>query len=102
MIDKEKRIFWTSKRGFYIFNPEDQTFSEVPQNFVPPAFPEPNNRKRKPQVIVDFGDSYFFHELIYGIGYNTVLDVDYQNKDSLYAAIAYYTLEARANCHAEY
>ena len=102
VIDQDKRIFWTRKRGYYTFNPEDQTFGEVVQQDVPPVFVEPNNRKRKAPIIVDFGDSNFLNSLIYGIGYNEVLDaITYQNRDSLYAAVSYYVLESAANCHAE-
>ena len=102
VIDKEKNIFWTRDRGFYTFNPDDQSIGEVASSDVPPVFTAIDKRKGRPPVIVDFGDSYFLHELIYGIGYNTVLDaIKYQNRDSLYSAISYYTLEASANCHAE-
>ena len=102
VIDKAKHIFWKKDRGYYTFNPEDQTFGEVAQEDVPDAFVEPDARKRKAPVIVDFGDSYFLHSLIHGIGYNKVIDTLLcQNMDSLYAALAYYTLESSANCHAE-
>ena len=102
VVDREKRIFWTKERGYYSFNPTDQSFSEVPQEDVPPAFVEPNKRKRPANVIVDFGDSYFLDQLIKGMGYDQVLDtIEYQNRDSLRAALSYYTLEADANSHAE-
>ena len=102
VIDIEKGIFWTRERGYYTFNPIDQSFGEVAQNDVPMAFEEPNKRKRCAPVIVDFGDAYFLHQLINGMGYDRVLDtIEYQNRDSFRAALSYYTLESGANCHAE-
>ena len=69
---------------------------------MPSAFAEPDKRKRGAPIIVDFGDAYFLHHLINGMGYDQVLDsIEYQNKDSLRAALSYYILESSANCHAE-
>ena len=69
---------------------------------MPSAFVEPDKRKRGTPVIVDFGDAYFLHQLINGMGYDRILDtIEYQNRDSLRAALSYYTLESGANCHAE-
>ena len=102
VIDQAKLIFWTRKRGYYIFNPEDQTFGEVAEKDLPSDLVQQNDRKRKAPVMVDFGDTNFLHTLIYGTGYNTVLDkISCQNRDSLYAAVAYYAVEPTANCPAD-
>ncbi|MBR4741702.1 MAG: hypothetical protein IK079_02225, partial [Desulfovibrio sp.] len=35
VIDRDKGIFWTRERGYYIFNPTDQSFAEVaPENMT--------------------------------------------------------------------
>ncbi|MBQ7609056.1 MAG: hypothetical protein IJU76_13990 [Desulfovibrionaceae bacterium] len=97
VFDRDKGIFWTSERGYYTFNPTDQSFGEVAQEDVPPAFVEPNKRKGDAPVEVDFGDGYFLHHLINGTGYDRVLDtIECQNRDSLRAAVAYYVLESSA------
>ena len=102
VIDREKNVFWTRERGFYAFNPIDQTFGEAPESSIPPAFEEPSRRCRKAPVIVDFGDSYFINTLIYGIKYNKVIDaISFQNRDSLYGALSYYILESNANYRAD-
>ena len=102
VIDRDKGIFWTRERGYYTFNPTDQSFGDVTPEDVPSAFVEPDKRKRGAPIIVDFGDAYFLHHLINGMGYDQVLDsIEYQNKDSLRAALSYYILESSANCHAE-
>ena len=83
VIDRDKGIFWTRERGYYIFNPTDQSFAEVATENMPSAFAEPNKRKRRSPVIVGFGDAYFLHQLINGMGYDRILDsIEYQNRDS--------------------
>ena len=100
--DRDKNIFWTRERGFYTFDPETQKFGEPDAALIPPASEEVDKRKRQAPVIVDFGDACFLDQLVRGLGYDVVIDaIPYQNRDTLYALIAYYTLEQKANVHAE-
>ena len=102
VIDKERYIFWTEKRGYYTFNPDTQIFGDPQVDFIPPISVQPDRRKISTKEIIDFGDSYFLDNLIKNIGYNDIIDaIQYANRDTLYAMIAYYVLEQRANTYAE-
>lgn len=57
--------------------------------------------RKKVNLILDFGDSYFIDSLIRTIHYDGVLDsISYQNKDTLWAMAEYYILSNKANSHA--
>ena len=102
VINKEKLIFWTKARGYYIFDPVTGSFAEPPPEAMPQAFVQPDGRRRYPPVIVDFGDSFFLDQFIRGIKYDEVLEcIGFKNRDSFYALLSFYTLENAANCHAE-
>ena len=102
VIDKAKNIFWTRERGYFTFDPSTQTFGEPLKEDIPtPEFKADLRTKQNP-VIVDFGDSFFLGRLIEGIGYDEVLkSISYQNRDTLYAMLFFYTLESEANVHAQ-
>lgn len=102
VIDKAKNIFWTRERGYFTFDPSTQTFGEPVKEDIPtPEFKADLRTKQNP-VIVDFGDSFFLDGLIEGIGYGEVLNsIPYQNRDTLYAMLFFYTLESEANVHAQ-
>ena len=102
VIDKEKNIFWTRERGYYTFDPSTQSFGEPAKEDMPgPDFKADLKTKQNP-VIVDFGDSFFLDSLIKGIGYDEILkSIPYQNHDTLYAMLFFYTLESEANAHAK-
>ena len=102
VINADKNLFWSRKRGYFIFDPASQTFLEPDPELIPVASLEPDKRRGREHCIVDFGDAFFLHQLIHGIGYNKVIDaIEFQNKDSLYAAIEYYMLENSADCYAD-
>lgn len=102
VIDKAKNIFWTRERGYFTFDPSTQTFGEPLKEDIPtPEFKADLRTKQNP-VIVDFGDSFFLGRLIEGMGYDEVLkSISYQNRDTLYAMLFFYTLESEANVHAQ-
>ena len=102
VIDKAKNIFWTRERGYFTFDPSTQTFGEPLKEDIPtPEFKADLRTKQNP-VIVDFGDSFFLGRLIEGMGYDEVLkSIPYQNRDTLYAMLFFYTLESEANVHAQ-
>ena len=60
-----------------------------------------DRRKREPDSL-KFGDAFFVNELIHQIGYDKVIeDIQYNNKDTLYAMITYYVVTSHANIHAQ-
>ena len=102
VINRDKLIFWTRNDGYYIFNPADQTIQTIAPEDLPASSYEPDGSRRKPPIVVDFGDSYFLAHLLRDTGYNGVIDVlECKNRDTLYAMLHYYILEDAANCHAD-
>lgn len=102
VIDKEKNIFWTRERGYFTFDPSTQTFGEPVKEDIPSSEFKADLRTKQNPVIVDFGDSFFLDRLIKGIGYDEVLkSIPYQNHDTLYSMLFFYTLESEANVHAK-
>ena len=102
VIDKEKNIFWTRERGYFTFDPSTQTYGEPAKEDIPDADFKVDLKTKRNPVIVDFGDSFFLDSLISGIGYDEVLkSIPYQNRDTLYAMLFFYTLESEANVHAK-
>lgn len=94
VIDKEKNIFWKRKQGFYIFVPKTLEFVSPNPADIPSHLTELDGARKAAPVIVDFGDCFFFNELIERIGYIEVLkSIECSNLDSLKALIAYYTLD---------
>ena len=102
VVNREQLIFWNRKQGYYQFNPEDQTMKTVDPKSIPTSSYEPDGSRKKPPIVVDFGDSYFLDRFLRDTGYDKVIDVlDYKNRDTLYAMIHFYILEDAANCHAD-
>ena len=102
VIDKRKNIFWTRERGYYTFDPATQAFGEPAKEDIPDPDFKADLRTKQTPVIVDFGDSFFLNSLIKGIGYDEILkSIAYQNHDTLYAMLFFYTLESEANVHAK-
>ena len=102
VINRDKLIFWTRNDGYYTFNPTDQTIRTIAPEDLPTSSYEPDGSRRKPPIVVDFGDSYFLDHLFRDTGYDEVINVlDCKNRDTLYAMLHYYILEDAANCHAD-
>lgn len=102
VINRDKLIFWTRSEGYYYFNPEDQSVRTIALEDLPTSSYEPDGSRRKPPIVVDFGDSYFLDHLFKDTGYDQVINVlDCRNRDTLYAMLHYYILEDAANCHAD-
>lgn len=58
------------------------------------------NRRKKPNLILDFGDSYFIDSLLRTMHYDEVLgSISYQNKDTLWAMVEYYILSIQDHSH---
>ncbi|MBQ8093961.1 MAG: transposase [Clostridia bacterium] len=99
VVDKEHLIFWNRKRGIFMYDPFKAAFLPAPESFSSEL--KDDGRKKKKQLL-DFGDTYFVSELLKKIHYDEVIDaIPYNNKDTIYSMICYYTLNSSANCHAQ-
>lgn len=94
VIDKERRIFWKRKEGYYAFDPETGTARQPDPQFLPDVPVQQDGRKKGPPVLVDFGDAYFLDRLLDEIGYLEVLKkIPCSNFDTLRSLISFYTLD---------
>lgn len=99
VLDKERKIFKSRKRGVYTYDLETNTFGKAPEDFVPNI--KRKNRKKE-KLLVDFGDSYIFNELIHMWKLEQAIEaIPYGNPDSLKALLMYYILDNDNNNHAE-
>ncbi len=98
VIDKENNVFFNKERGVFTYDIATDTYGEAD-----PAYQGnlKDDRRKKPNLILDFGDSYFVDSLIRAMHYDEVLgSVGCQNRDTLWAMAEYYVLSNRANPHA--
>ena len=102
VVDEANLLFYRADEGFFQFDPEKQTRTPIPPEKMPSWLDEMALRHICPPVIVDFGGSYFLHELIKGIGYDKIIDsITHANRDRLYAMLQYYLLYNEAAYKAE-
>ena len=93
VVNKEKLIFYTKNQGFYRFNPEDLSRTDVPPEDLSRYEGHLDARRREKPVIIQFGGAYFLDCLVKGIGYDQVIgSIQYQNSDRLNAMLQYYLL----------
>ena len=98
VIDKENNVFFNKERRMFTYDPETGEFGEADESYVSDV--QPDKRKRQ-RTILDYGDAYFVDQLIHQMGYDKVIDeMNYKNKDTLYAMVVYYVIFNAANCHA--
>ena len=98
VIDKENNVFYSANRGIFTYDPIENVFGNADETYVSDI---PEDQRRRPRVCLDFGDSYFVHELLRLCDYDKVISsLPYRNKDTLNAMIQYYTLHDKANDHA--
>ena len=101
VVDKDKQIFFTRTDGYYHFNAVTQQKEHIPDEEVPLFTPPLDHRLRARNVIVTFGGSYFIHQLVISIEYNTVLDaITLKNPHTMYALLHYYLLSDHADVDA--
>lgn len=99
VIDKDHCIFFNKERGIFSFDPDTGIFGKADENYVSDL---KTDGRKKPVIILDFGDSFFVDSLLRTIGYDRVLNsIPYRNKDTLYAMVQYYLLCNSANSHAK-
>jgi len=98
VIDEQHHVFYSAERGIFTYDPFTGSFGPADESYVSDL---PDGQRKRQKVCLDFGDSYFLHELLQSIGYDKVIDAfPYKNKDTLYAMIQYYVLHDKANDHA--
>lgn len=99
VLDKKAGIYKSRERGIFTFDPEKGEFGTVPEGYVPPDLKD--NRKKQPQISVDFGDAFFMDQFLHSSGMMNVVDsIGYGNPDTLHAMLLFYTLSGLANCDA--
>ena len=99
VIDKKNNVFYNKERGIFTYDPDTDTYGKADERYVSEL--KTDGRKRQ-RVCLDFGDSYFIDALIRSMHYDTVLDqMNYRNKDTLYAMVQYYLITNSSNAHAE-
>jgi len=98
VLDKERGIYKSRKRGVFTFDLETGVYGNAPVDFVQTE----TKASRKEQLILDFGDVFFLDWYIRNVGlHKTIEAVGYGNPDTLYSMIYYYVICSMANCHAE-
>lgn len=98
VIDEEHHVFFSAERGLFTYDVQTNTFGAADETYVSSI---PDDQRKRSRICLDFGDSFFVHELLATSGYNQVLDViPYKNRDTLYAMVQYYILCDKANDHA--
>lgn len=99
VIDKEHFIFCNKERGIFSYDPETGLYGKADETYVSDL---KKDGRKKPVIILDFGDAFFVDSLLRATGYNKVLDsIPYRNKDTLYSMVQYYLLCNSANSHAK-
>ena len=98
VIDEKNCVFYSKERGIFVYDIKSDTYHSASETYDSSL---PLDQRKKPRVCLNFGDSYFIHELLSLSKYNQVIDsLPYRNKDTLYAMIQYYILSDKANDHA--
>ena len=107
VIDKERNIFKNRERGVFTFDPETGLYGICPEDCVPPKDTRRGqyytvDRKRHSLLVLRFGDVFFFDCFLKKIKILDVIDaIPYNNKDTLHALLAYYSLSSMTNYHAK-
>ena len=100
VINKNDRVFYSKDRGYFRFDPSDQSFHELGRESVKMIL---SAESLLPSQIstVRFGGSYFLGKLIPGIEYDQVLNmIKMVKSDRLNAMLHYYLLTDTADMHA--
>ena len=90
VIDEENFIFYNKDRGVFKYDPVNNLYLDAPETYTGKL---KNDRRRKPNLILDFGDSFFISELIRSIHYDKVLEaIGYKNSDTVLSIVLFYIL----------
>lgn len=97
VLDRSAHVFRSMKRGVFTFDPETKIYGRPPSSFVDTTV----RKNSREQLILDFGDAYFFECLLRKFGLMPAIEViGYGNPDSLVCMILYYIISSMSNSHA--
>lgn len=98
VIDKENNVFFSRERGIFTYDPVTNTYGQADESYSSQL---DSDKRKRPKVLLDFGDSFFISELIKKMKYDEVISsIEYGNPDTLFSMIFYYILCNSANSHA--
>ena len=99
VIDKSTGTFFNDERGFFTYDPVTGVYGPADERLTSDRIKDQRKRER---ILLDFGDSFFLSEVIKQMKYDSVIEsIPYRNTDTIYALLAYYVLQDKANCHAQ-
>ena len=102
VIDKERGVFKSRKRGLFTYDVTTNTFGSVPADYQEPELSRKTRYPKRPDLIVSFGDAYLLDEYLKKSGFIAAVDaIGYRNPDTLRALLSYYILSPHANAHAD-
>ena len=97
VLDRNAHVFKSRDRGIFTFDPETRTYGRPPSSFVDTTV----RKNGREQLILDFGDAYFFECLLRKFGLMPAIGaIGYGNPDSLVCMILYYVISSMSNSHA--
>lgn len=96
VLDKERLIFKNRADGIFALDPKSFEKIAAPADFVPDT---PRKNARQSERYLDFGDVFFLKSFMEQHGVETLIDaIGYDNSDSVWALLCYYTLTRSSNC----
>jgi len=94
VIDEKKNIFHNRERGYFTYDPDTDTYSEVDSS----AFTPIKRKNRKEKLLLDFGDAWFVDRFIRSTPLDKAIDeLSGDNKDSVRAMVMFYILSSMEN-----
>jgi len=97
VLDKERGIFQNKRRGVFTYDIATDTFSPPPNDFPLPT----RTVRRNESIVITFGETYLLDSFIKSKGLDVPISaIDYNNKDTIRAMVAYYILRSAPNSHA--
>lgn len=103
VIDKEKGIYKSRSRGIFQYSLEDNSYHELDLDAagIPVDYPIAR-KKKKEDLILDFGDTFFLDSFIRRNGIDRIFkEIGIANTDTLYSMVYYYIFCHASNCHAQ-
>ena len=95
VVDKEMKLFWSPDEWFYVFDVDTEKHVEPEASMVDWKWVFENSLYPVPSKKIVFGDSYFLHEFMKVISYDSVIaSLECKRLDCLYAMIHYYALNS--------
>lgn len=97
VIDEKKNIFHNRERGYFSYDLDADTYSEVASS----AFTPIKRKKRKENLVLDWGDAWFVDKFIRSTPLGNAIDkLSTDNRDSVRAMVMFYILSSMDISHA--